>query len=159
MLDPLSPPAREKLEKELAQEPWLQKRNLHQTVRIMVEGVTGALTKQMLSGDASGVHELLSGQDTQPGSPVVGALLPAVASYLAPHLGISIDEARNLSRLSIPLVLNTLNGKIARARQRGTDVSHLISQLIEATGNLPALGSRHGQQDRIAGLLESLLKV
>jgi hypothetical protein len=159
MLDPLLLPAREKLEKELAQESWLQKRNLHQTVRIMVEGVTGALTKQMLSGDASGVHELLSGQDTPAGSPVVSTLLPGVASYLAPHLGISIDEARYLAKLSIPLVLNTLNGKIARARQRGADVSHLTSQLIEATGSLSALGSRHGQQDRIAGLLESLLKV
>jgi hypothetical protein len=159
MLDPLLLPAREKLEKELAQEPRLQKRNLHQTVRIMVEGVTGALTKQMLSGDASGVRELLSGQDTPAASPVVGTLLPGVASYLAPHLGISIDEARNLAKLSIPLVLNTLNGKIARARQRGADVSHLVGQLIEATGNLPAQGSRHGQQTRIAGLLESLLKV
>jgi hypothetical protein len=159
MLDPLSLPAREKLEKELAQEPWLQKRNLHQTVRIMVEGVTGALTKQMLSGDASGVHELLSGQDTQPGSPVVGDLLPGVASYLAPHLGISIDEARNLSKLSIPLVLNTLNGKIARARQRGADVSHLTSQLIEAYRQPVRTGLPPRQQDRIAGLLESLLKV
>ncbi len=158
MLDSLLLPAREKLEKELAQEPRLQKRNLHQTVRIMVEGVTGALTKQMLSGDASGAHELLSGQDTPANSPVVSALVPGVASYLAPHLGISIDEARNLAKLSIPLVLNTLNGKIARARQRGADVTGVISQLVEATENLAGQGSRHGQQHRINSLLESLLK-
>lgn len=158
MLDPLLLPAREKLEKELAQEPRLQKRNLHQTARIMVEGVTGALTKQLLAGDASGMRELLSGQETPAGNPVVSTLLPGVASYLAPHLGISIDEARNLGRLSIPLVLNTLNAKIARARQRGTDVSGLIGQLMEATETISAQGPRHGQHNRIATLLENLLK-
>lgn len=154
MLDSLLLPAREKLEKELANKPQLQKRNVHQTARIMSEGVIEALTQRMLSGDDSVVRELLSGQETVASSPLVNNLLPGVTTYLAPHLGISKGEARNLAKMAIPLVLDALNGKIARARQRGLDVSELTGAATDAQPE----GARQGHYNRVKHLLESLLR-
>jgi hypothetical protein len=153
MLDPLLLAAREKLEKELVDKPQLQKRNVHQTARIISEGVIEALTQRLLSGDDSVVQEILSGQETVANSPLISNLLPVVSTYLAPHLGISNGEARNMAKMAIPLVLDALNGRIARARQRGLDVSELTRG-----ADAQLTGSRQEHYNRVRNQLENLLR-
>jgi hypothetical protein len=116
------------------------------------ESIVSTIMEQVGGGNMSGVMEMLSGKETQAGSPAVNSIAENVITSLMTKNGLSQSAAASIAQTAIPAVMNMLNGKINNAQASGgMDIAGMLGGL---TGGGHSAG---GASDLIGGLLNNFM--
>ncbi|MEZ4886899.1 MAG: hypothetical protein R3E32_19375 [Chitinophagales bacterium] len=97
------------------------------------ESIFEGLKNQVLSGNLSGVKDLLSGNAKMDSSnPIVGQIIGMFTSKLSGQSGISTDVAEDAAQGGIPNLLQSLIGKFMSKDQAdsGFDVAELAKSIM-----------------------------
>ncbi|GMQ27528.1 hypothetical protein [Algoriphagus confluentis] len=113
-----------------------------------IEDTLGSLLKNKTqSGDVSAIKEMFSGNDTDPQSPVIQNLAGDLSSGLMDKLGISSDQAINLAKTALPMLMNFFNQRVNDAPQANEDIMNSVVKALQGgpgTGGADILGSLLG---------------
>lgn len=96
------------------------------SVELAKDNVTGGLKSEAAKGNFSGIKEMLSGNHTDPGNPIVGNITNNYIGDLTSKLGLSPAIASAVGKFVIPFILQKLGNKTQGGKMDQGDILGML---------------------------------
>lgn len=146
MLDSIINLAKEHLVPKLSENTELSPEQANESVKIGSESVFDTLKNELLSGNFSGIQNLISGDITN--NPIVDNIASNFITGLVEKLGVPESTAKSVAQMSLPYILNIFKGKAGEIKDNPAKIAEILN-----TGN-----SDGGMLGQVGNILGGLFK-